>query len=1029
MPKIFALRDQLQAVHDALSNDMDMDLLPKGGSSSGGGDQPEEPLEFRPRQTHCIANDDEANSQHAKVQHHRRMQHDEGDDSWHAKEIMMMTSEPELFFHDDTLSSSSSSTESSLLLLCGDGGTSKGTQFFNVATTTTTITTSQQLLPCTEDNNCAIIKNQLLPPSSTLNGFEAESVNISDEPDEIATHPHLIDDDSFVPSLTAGCTGAAATEEERESMADRKRRQQGGSPKPPPHSKRRWSKKGTPPPPDYQRFQFLFRFRLIERRKRDGRRLNQRLSPKALFPNQPPLFKVIVVTIDVKRWNQEGFKGCAAAASSTGSGSAAGGGNSGSAGNGYMRGYKSGGGSSAGKNNGGAGTGNNNEGEFDLGSFEYPDSPTSHKWLTDNPDLSPLTVLDNINLKTEFPYSANTTDIDKPPDLNGHHLDVVHAAAAAATATGTAAAASSETLFQFTASVPPVPPDSSTPGFLDNDLGGHGVVNDMVFTQSLYDDLVDINLNDFNLTSLTSTTVAPPLPPLAVTTTTSAPKQTRDLGPLLTAPLPPTTTITPTVITTQLPTTDNNRPLTKIMTKSANYTLNDGTTTLGITPAGGDFTKLKVDLNCSHQTKTIQIRPRQIDLGSLSLSVLPTLTPAATPTQLLQPASQVNLQDPPPVLKTIVEPLPESALQGLIKVEPEQRLAAAASMVNVSASQTVFGGNASIFSIKLENSGSCGLAVATAANDVMTAAPMPLVTPVSPSSEQLALLPLQQAVVSPSSSSCTAAAGPPPPPEGGGGKVKSARKKGQTGAAGATTTIMTIKAATPSIMVSDDDDLSNIQSLETRIQIISHRLGIPENASIEVINGGHGIKNPLSGPETGGSGGDKAAPAAAVSVEKLPPMRLESDPTKFQCRMCTKTFSLQRLLNRHMKCHSDTKRYLCTFCGKGFNDTFDLKRHTRTHTGVRPYRCNLCEKSFTQRCSLESHCLKVHGVAHQYDYKQRRSKMYVCEDCGHTTAEPEVHYIHLKDNHPHSPALLKFYDKRHFKFSNTDFANILLQVN
>lgn len=177
------------------------------------------------------------------------------------------------------------------------------------------------------------------------------------------------------------------------------------------------------------------------------------------------------------------------------------------------------------------------------------------------------------------------------------------------------------------------------------------------------------------------------------------------------------------------------------------------------------------------------------------------------------------------------------------------------------------------------------------------------------------------------------------------------------------------------------------------------------------------------------------------------------DDNKFTCRMCSKTFSLQRLLNRHMKCHSDIKRYLCTFCGKGFNDTFDLKRHTRTHTGVRPYKCNLCEKSFTQRCSLESHCLKVHGVQHQYAYKERRTKvgprmtarflrienvinfrgiylvrlqMYVCEECGHTTSEPEVHYIHLKENHPYSPALLKFYDKRHFKFTNSTFANNLL---
>ena len=128
-------------------------------------------------------------------------------------------------------------------------------------------------------------------------------------------------------------------------------------------------------------------------------------------------------------------------------------------------------------------------------------------------------------------------------------------------------------------------------------------------------------------------------------------------------------------------------------------------------------------------------------------------------------------------------------------------------------------------------------------------------------------------------------------------------------------------------------------------------------------------------------------------------------------------------------------------------------------SGVRPYKCNLCEKSFTQRCSLESHCMKVHGVAHSYEYKQRRSKvripktlsksifcnlkchflksdlksfvfqMYVCEDCGHTTKEPEMHYLHLKEKHPYSPALLKFYDKRHFKFNNSSFASMLLSVN
>lgn len=208
-------------------------------------------------------------------------------------------------------------------------------------------------------------------------------------------------------------------------------------------------------------------------------------------------------------------------------------------------------------------------------------------------------------------------------------------------------------------------------------------------------------------------------------------------------------------------------------------------------------------------------------------------------------------------------------------------------------------------------------------------------------------------------------------------------------------------------------------------------LGLPAEVQLEFVNGGHGIKNPLAVENIPGRLRDEDKHHSKL-LQQTEVLKVSIDETgadqqsKFVCRICQKSFTLQRLLNRHMKCHSDVKRYLCTFCGKGFNDTFDLKRHTRTHTGVRPYKCNLCEKSFTQRCSLESHCLKVHGVQHQYAYKERRTKMYVCEECGHTTNEPEVHYLHLKEKHPYSPALLKFYDKRHFKFTNSQFANNLL---
>ncbi|ELK13335.1 Putative transcription factor Ovo-like 1 [Pteropus alecto] len=132
-------------------------------------------------------------------------------------------------------------------------------------------------------------------------------------------------------------------------------------------------------------------------------------------------------------------------------------------------------------------------------------------------------------------------------------------------------------------------------------------------------------------------------------------------------------------------------------------------------------------------------------------------------------------------------------------------------------------------------------------------------------------------------------------------------------------------------------------------------------------------------------------------------------------------------LRTKMKCHNDVKRHLCTYCGKGFNDTFDLKRHVRTHTGVRPYKCSLCDKAFTQRCSLESHLKKIHGVQQKYAYKERRAKLYVCEECGCTSESQEGHVLHLKEHHPDSPLLRKTSKKVAVALHNT--VTSLLQSN
>ncbi|XP_069610585.1 putative transcription factor ovo-like protein 3 [Ranitomeya imitator] len=132
----------------------------------------------------------------------------------------------------------------------------------------------------------------------------------------------------------------------------------------------------------------------------------------------------------------------------------------------------------------------------------------------------------------------------------------------------------------------------------------------------------------------------------------------------------------------------------------------------------------------------------------------------------------------------------------------------------------------------------------------------------------------------------------------------------------------------------------------------------------------------------------------------------------YSCRACRKTFPLQRMLTRHLKCHSIQKRHRCPCCGKGFNDTFDLKRHMRTHTGIRPYKCPACDKSFTQRCSLESHLRKIHGVLQSYAYRQRRSKIYVCEECGFTSPSSDTYTLHVLEVHPNNPLLSKHLRKR-----------------
>ena len=315
---------------------------------------------------------------------------------------------------------------------------------------------------------------------------------------------------------------------------------------------------------------------------------------------------------------------------------------------------------------------------MDIDHFGYPDSPTQN-WLAANADLSPLRILDNINLKSEFPYSVSTEN-DKPPDISNIGMD--HTTA---------------NLLQFAASVPV--PDHTT-SFLDIGLDSF---------QSLYEDHLIGDLIPVSSSSSASTSNA-------------------------------------------FSNASNNEHSFSVSKQNAQQRV-VATTAIPFSP-------------CDKQEN-------QLDLKSLGIQIpLPGVSCGETTISAVQH---------PPALKSLVEPLPASALQGLIKIEP------------CAVSSPNFNPNLIKQEETCENLESYSSSYS----------PLPMQAMMSPGSP------------TPSTHSI-----------GGGGKMKTPSRKKSTAS------------------TDEEDDISNIPSLQMRIQIIQQRVSYHKIASlcpnkkksVEVIN-------------------------------------------------------------------------------------------------------------------------------------------------------------------------------------------------
>ncbi|KAH8240957.1 hypothetical protein KR026_008843 [Drosophila bipectinata] len=91
----------------------------------------------------------------------------------------------------------------------------------------------------------------------------------------------------------------------------------------------------------------------------------------------------------------------------------------------------------------------------------------------------------------------------------------------------------------------------------------------------------------------------------------------------------------------------------------------------------------------------------------------------------------------------------------------------------------------------------------------------------------------------------------------------------------------------------------------------------------------------------------------------------------FSCKDCDKTYVSLGALKMHIRTH--TLPCKCNLCGKAFSRPWLLQGHIRTHTGEKPFSCQHCHRAFADRSNLRAH-LQTHSDI----------KKYSCSSCSKT---------------------------------------------
>lgn len=83
------------------------------------------------------------------------------------------------------------------------------------------------------------------------------------------------------------------------------------------------------------------------------------------------------------------------------------------------------------------------------------------------------------------------------------------------------------------------------------------------------------------------------------------------------------------------------------------------------------------------------------------------------------------------------------------------------------------------------------------------------------------------------------------------------------------------------------------------------------------------------------------------------------DTDKFHCDTCGAPFEKYNDLNEHKKTHGN-KRYQCPTCSRWFSKKYHMKNHQTIHLNQKLFACTLCTKKYTNQGNLDRHVRVFH---------------------------------------------------------------------